>query len=55
MKTWSTSDAPPETGHLVVITEATGGIGYEAALAPDGRGGRRRDRPQRRRELRRKC
>jgi NAD(P)-dependent dehydrogenase (short-subunit alcohol dehydrogenase family) len=33
-----TSDIPPQEGRLVVITGATGGIGYEAALALAGAG-----------------
>jgi NAD(P)-dependent dehydrogenase (short-subunit alcohol dehydrogenase family) len=33
MSPWSTSDILPQNGRLVVITGATDGIGYEAALA----------------------
>jgi NAD(P)-dependent dehydrogenase (short-subunit alcohol dehydrogenase family) len=33
MNPWGTNDIPPQDGRLVVITGATGGIGYEAALA----------------------
>jgi NAD(P)-dependent dehydrogenase (short-subunit alcohol dehydrogenase family) len=33
MNPWGTDDIPPQDARLVVITGATGGIGYEAALA----------------------
>jgi NAD(P)-dependent dehydrogenase (short-subunit alcohol dehydrogenase family) len=33
MTTWSTHDIPDQTGRKVVITGATGGLGYETALA----------------------
>ena len=35
---WSTRDIPPQQGRLAVITGATGGIGYETALALAGAG-----------------
>jgi NAD(P)-dependent dehydrogenase (short-subunit alcohol dehydrogenase family) len=33
MNQWSTADIPPQHGKLAVITGATGGLGYETALA----------------------
>jgi NAD(P)-dependent dehydrogenase (short-subunit alcohol dehydrogenase family) len=40
VSSWTTNDIPDQTGQLVVITGATGGLGYETALAlsgnPDG-------------------
>jgi NAD(P)-dependent dehydrogenase (short-subunit alcohol dehydrogenase family) len=33
MSPWSLADIPPQLGRLVVITGATGGLGYETALA----------------------
>lgn len=33
MSTWTTQDIPPQQGRKVVITGATGGLGYETALA----------------------
>jgi NAD(P)-dependent dehydrogenase (short-subunit alcohol dehydrogenase family) len=33
MKGWTARDIPPQQGRLVVITGATGGLGYETALA----------------------
>jgi NAD(P)-dependent dehydrogenase (short-subunit alcohol dehydrogenase family) len=33
MSPWSLEDIPPQLGRLVVITGATGGLGYETALA----------------------
>lgn len=38
MKNWTTDDIPDQHGRLVVVTGATGGIGYEAALALAGAG-----------------
>jgi NAD(P)-dependent dehydrogenase (short-subunit alcohol dehydrogenase family) len=38
MSGWSTADIPPQTGRTVVITGATGGLGYETALALAGAG-----------------
>ena len=35
---WSTRDIPPQQGRLAVITGATGGLGYETALALAGAG-----------------
>jgi len=35
---WTTADIPPQRGRRVVITGATGGIGYETALALAGAG-----------------
>jgi NAD(P)-dependent dehydrogenase (short-subunit alcohol dehydrogenase family) len=40
MKTWSTRDIPSQQGRLAVITGATGGLGYETALALAGAGAR---------------
>ena len=33
MKPWSTADIPSQRGKLAVVTGATGGLGYETALA----------------------
>ncbi len=33
MNPWSVADIPPQNGKLAVITGATGGLGYETALA----------------------
>jgi hypothetical protein len=30
---WTTADIPRQTGRLAVITDATGGLGFETALA----------------------
>ncbi len=38
MSSWTTNDIPDQTGRLVVITGATGGLGYETALALSGKG-----------------
>jgi len=38
MKTWTTQNIPSQRGRLAVITGATGGLGYEAALALAGAG-----------------
>ena len=38
MTGWSTADIPPLNGKTAVITGATGGLGYETALALAGRG-----------------
>ena len=35
---WTTKDIPPQNGKLAVITGATGGLGYETALALAGAG-----------------
>lgn len=40
MKTWSTRDIPSQQGRLAVITGATGGLGFETALALAGAGAR---------------
>ena len=32
MKNWITDDMPPQSGKLVIVTGATGGLGYETAL-----------------------
>jgi len=40
MKPWTTDDIPNQQGRRVVITGATGGIGYETALALAGAGAR---------------
>src|SRR3984885_15995259 len=33
MNSWSIADIPPQRGKLAVVTGATGGLGYETALA----------------------
>lgn len=38
MSGWTTNDIPDQTGKLAVITGATGGLGYETALALAGKG-----------------
>jgi len=38
MKTWGTRDIPSQRGRLAVITGATGGLGYQTALALAGAG-----------------
>lgn len=38
MKTWTIDDIPTQIGKLAVITGATGGLGYETALALAGAG-----------------
>jgi NAD(P)-dependent dehydrogenase (short-subunit alcohol dehydrogenase family) len=38
MTGWTTADIPPQNGRTVVITGATGGLGYETALALAGTG-----------------
>jgi NAD(P)-dependent dehydrogenase (short-subunit alcohol dehydrogenase family) len=38
MKTWTIRDIPPQHGRLAVITGATGGLGYQTALALAGAG-----------------
>jgi NAD(P)-dependent dehydrogenase (short-subunit alcohol dehydrogenase family) len=38
MSGWSTADIPPQGGKTAVITGATGGLGYETALALAGAG-----------------
>ena len=38
MTDWSTADIPPLNGRTAVITGATGGLGYETALALAGAG-----------------
>ena len=38
MSGWTTADIPDQTGKRVVITGATGGLGYETALALAGKG-----------------
>lgn len=38
MKTWTATDIPSQRGRLAVITGATGGLGYETALALAGAG-----------------
>jgi NAD(P)-dependent dehydrogenase (short-subunit alcohol dehydrogenase family) len=40
MAHWSTDDIPRQTGRLAVITGATGGLGFETALALAGAGAR---------------
>ncbi|MEM5458653.1 hypothetical protein VSR69_27935 [Paraburkholderia phytofirmans] len=36
MANWTTADIPPRSGRLAVITGATGGLGFETALALAG-------------------
>jgi NAD(P)-dependent dehydrogenase (short-subunit alcohol dehydrogenase family) len=38
MTSWTTADIPPQNGRTAVITGATGGLGYETALALAGAG-----------------
>jgi len=38
MSGWTTADIPPQNGRTAVITGATGGLGYETALALAGAG-----------------
>ena len=38
MKTWTAADIPSQRGKLAVVTGATGGLGYETALALAGAG-----------------
>jgi len=38
MKAWSVADIPSQQGKLAVVTGATGGLGYETALALAGAG-----------------
>jgi NAD(P)-dependent dehydrogenase (short-subunit alcohol dehydrogenase family) len=38
VKAWTAQDIPPQHGRLAVITGATGGLGYETALALAGSG-----------------
>jgi NAD(P)-dependent dehydrogenase (short-subunit alcohol dehydrogenase family) len=38
MNPWSLADIPPQLGRLAIITGATGGLGYETALALAGAG-----------------
>jgi NAD(P)-dependent dehydrogenase (short-subunit alcohol dehydrogenase family) len=38
MNQWSVADIPSQHGKLAVITGATGGLGYETALALAGAG-----------------
>lgn len=33
MSAWTTHDIPPQSGRIVLVTGATGGLGYETALA----------------------
>lgn len=40
MTDWTVKDIPPQTGRIAVVTGATSGIGYEAALALAGAGAR---------------
>jgi NAD(P)-dependent dehydrogenase (short-subunit alcohol dehydrogenase family) len=40
MTDWTVKDMPPQTGRIAVVTGATSGIGYEAALALAGAGAR---------------
>lgn len=40
MKNWTSQDIPSQRGRLAVITGATGGLGYETALALTGAGAR---------------
>jgi NAD(P)-dependent dehydrogenase (short-subunit alcohol dehydrogenase family) len=39
MSKWTIADIPPQQGRLFVVTGATGGLGYETALALAGAGG----------------
>lgn len=38
MANWTSADIPPRSGRLAVITGATGGVGFETALALAGAG-----------------
>src|ERR1700748_476819 len=38
MTGWTSADIPPQHGRIAVITGATGGLGYETALALAGAG-----------------
>ncbi|MGE8160518.1 SDR family NAD(P)-dependent oxidoreductase [Paraburkholderia sp. NPDC080076] len=38
MANWTSADIPPRSGRLAVITGATGGLGFETALALAGAG-----------------
>ena len=38
MTGWTTADIPPQHGRLAVVTGATGGLGFETALALAGAG-----------------
>jgi len=38
MTDWTTADIPPLNGKTAVVTGATGGLGYETALALAGAG-----------------
>jgi NAD(P)-dependent dehydrogenase (short-subunit alcohol dehydrogenase family) len=38
MTDWTTADIPPQGGKTAVVTGATGGLGYETALALAGAG-----------------
>ena len=40
MADWTIEQIPPQTGRIAVVTGATSGIGYEAALALAGAGAR---------------
>ena len=40
MTGWTTTDMPSQAGRLAVITGATGGLGFETALALAGAGAR---------------
>lgn len=40
MTDWTIEQIPPQTGRIAVVTGATSGIGYEAALALAGAGAR---------------
>ena len=33
MRMWSSNDIPPQVGKTAVVTGATGGLGFECALA----------------------
>ena len=50
MNSWSTADIPSQRGKLAVVTGATGGLGYETALALAARRGRGAGNRQKRRE-----